>query len=318
MNDSLISSSIRRGRMRSRLSGAVIGRSRAGSWWGWEQSALRGNRKPCELVWTNESLGQQKGGPLDPLQNTRSNSTRQRGYRHLNGYFTTTYSSRHTERNRYGSPARGALSEGLESDLCRGMSETATSTSAGSSQIGSASAAAPPSPARGSPPPPPGPPLPPPRATAPNRVGEGVRETPGGNPHLLQPNNPEQQYAAPRPAARRGPPAVPRPRRRRDEPLDESTEDDTDEDDHQRGNHARDIADERPHDVGQRVEAEGVRREQNHGEHHEPEHQVGENARRIQMRARPLDGLRHAAALEHPVQSDLAERAFCPPLQHLP
>src|SRR5258708_38950017 len=117
MNDSLISSSIRRGRMRSRLSGAVIGRSRAGSWWGREESALRGNRKPCDLVWTHESPGQQKGGPLDPLQNTRSNSTRQRGYRHLNGYFTTTYSSRHTERNRYGSPARGAMPEGPASHL---------------------------------------------------------------------------------------------------------------------------------------------------------------------------------------------------------
>jgi len=105
--------------------------------------------------------------------------------------------------------------------------------------------------------------------------------------------------------------------RRTNDSADESAEHDADENYHDGGDHARDVADERRHHVGERLETERVRREQDHREHHQPEHEVGEHARGIDMRSRALDRLRDTAPLEQMIQTNSAKTALGEFLQHL-
>jgi hypothetical protein len=117
--------------------------------------------------------------------------------------------------------------------------------------------------------------------------------------------------------ARERPPAVQRTRRRRDQAADEPAQHDAHQDDHDRRDHARDVADQLREHVRQRLEPQRVRRHEDHGEHHEPEHQIGEDADRVEVRARSLDRLHHPTALQHAVQADAAQEALGQLLEHL-
>jgi hypothetical protein len=65
------------------------------------------------------------------------------------------------------------------------------------------------------------------------------------------------------------------------------------------------------------IEAEGVRRHEDHGEHDQPEHQIADHARRVHVGPGPLHGFHHPTAHQHGVQPDLAKRLVDDALQEL-
>ena len=104
---------------------------------------------------------------------------------------------------------------------------------------------------------------------------------------------------------------------RSDEPADELPKHDAHEDDDDRGDDARDVADQLPELTRERFEAQRVRGHENHGEHHEPEYEIADHARWIDLRARSLHRFHHTSALEHRVQSHTTEESVDDSLEHL-
>src|SRR5690606_4534212 len=140
--------------------------------------------------------------------------------------------------------------------------------------------------------------------------GERDRHYVHRHTELLQRHEDGDDYsaAAPHPRQRRA--ALQGTRRCHDDSANELTEHYAHDHYHDRGNHARDERHELRENLRQRFQAHRICRQQQHGEHHEPECKVRNYASRIWMRAGPLDSLQYSAALEQGVELHSPEQAL--------